>query len=270
MNESTDAQPAPGPTLHSLFEARARARPHALAAAEGPRRLDYAQLDRDANRVALALLARGVRLEERVGVLAERSLEYLVGILGVLKAGAAYLPLDPHQPDERIRYMKEDGGARVVLAQRRFADRVGGGIVPIEVSGPAAAPEAPSPALGRGESLAYVIYTSGSTGRPKGVMVEHRSVVSLVELYQDFFAISEEDRFTQIQRPGFDGCVAEIWPALCLGREPPRSRREDRRAADPPHAVAGPTSASRSATSPPCWRKRSSTRSPRLPCACAR
>jgi amino acid adenylation domain-containing protein len=206
-----------GPCLHSLVEARARLQPEALALSDGSRTLAYAQLDRDANRVAHGLLARGVAPEERVGVLAERSLEYVVAILGVLKAGAAYLPLDPHQPDERIEYVRRDGGARVVLAQRRLADRVSGGIVAIEVGGGAGELAPPAPARGAANGLAYVIYTSGSTGRPKGVMIEHRSVVNLVQFYRDTFALDEHDRLSQIQRPGFDGCVAEIWPALAWG-----------------------------------------------------
>jgi aspartate racemase len=210
--------PAADATLHGLFEARARAQPDALAAREGGRALDYAQLDRDANRVADALLARGVAPEERVGVLAERGLEYLVAILGALKAGAAYLPLDPHQPDERIEYIRRDGGARVALVQRRLADRVSGDCLPIEIGVASDRRDSPRPPPGGGgERLAYVIYTSGSTGRPKGVMIEHRSVVNLVSFYRDYFGVVAADRFTQAQRPGFDGCVAEIWPALCSG-----------------------------------------------------
>ncbi len=203
--------------VHQFFEARVREQPKALAATEGSRRIGYAQLDADANRLATTLLARGIEPEERVGILAERSLEYLVGILAILKAGGAYLPLDPHQPDERIGYMRENGAARLVLAQRRFADRVAGELIPIEVAAAGAEFVRSPPAQTAPESLAYVIYTSGSTGRPKGVMVEHRSVVNLVQFYRDHFAIGPGDRVTQIQRPGFDGSVAEIWPALSWG-----------------------------------------------------
>jgi amino acid adenylation domain-containing protein len=214
-----DVQPAPLASdrcLHELFEARAAAQPAALAARDGTRDLRYAELDRDADRVAHDLLAAGLAPEERVGVFADRSLEYLVAILGVLKAGGAYLPLDPHQPDERLRYMRENGGARIVLGERRFASRVPGGVVPIDVA-TRGAPAGVRARRATPRSLAYVIYTSGSTGRPKGVMVEHASVVNLVDFYRSVFRLGPGDRCSQVHRPGFDACVAEIWPALACG-----------------------------------------------------
>jgi amino acid adenylation domain-containing protein len=203
--------------LHELVSARAAERPAALAAAEGARRLTYAQLERDANRVARELLERGLEPEERVGVLADRSLEYLIAILGILKAGGAYLPLDPHHPDERLDYLRRSGAVRFEIGQARFAERAGPGFRALD-AGAAGAELAAGPARRAGpRSLAYVFYTSGSTGRPKGVLIEHRSVVNLVRVYRDVFGVGPDDRFSQIQRPGFDGSVAEIWPALASG-----------------------------------------------------
>jgi amino acid adenylation domain-containing protein len=168
--------------LHELIEAQALRTPQADAAAFEGGRLGYRELERRANRLAAHLVRLGAGPEARVGLFVERSLEMLVGILGVLKAGAAYVPMDPAFPQERLAFMLSDAGARIVLTQTRLAARLPAGAAEaVHLDAFDWAGEgAPLEAAVRPENLAYVIYTSGSTGRPKGVGVEHRNIVHYV------------------------------------------------------------------------------------------
>ena len=168
--------------LHGLIEAQALRTPEADAAAFEGERLGYRELERRANRLAAHLVRLGAGPEARVGLFVERSLEMLVGILGVLKAGAAYVPMDPAFPQERLAFMLSDAGARIVLTQTRLAGRLPAGAAePVHLDAFDWAGEgAPLETAVRPENLAYVIYTSGSTGRPKGVGVEHRNIVHYV------------------------------------------------------------------------------------------
>ncbi|HEX8161810.1 MAG TPA: amino acid adenylation domain-containing protein [Pyrinomonadaceae bacterium] len=170
--------------LHQLFEAQAAATPSRVAVAFGDQSLTYAELNARANRLARRLQALGVGPEVVVGICLARSVEMLVALVAVLKAGGAYLPLDPEDPEERLSFALGDAGARVLLcgpsvlpslAERRPE------IARVEVGGEAWAglSESNPPSGVSADNLAYVIYTSGSTGRPKGVMIRHRSVINL-------------------------------------------------------------------------------------------
>ncbi|GAB3356937.1 amino acid adenylation domain-containing protein [Lysobacter tyrosinilyticus] len=169
-------------TIHSLFEAQVAAHPDAEALRYEGASLSYAELNRRANQVAHKLLALGVQPDERVAVCTERSLAMIVGVLGVLKAGAAYVPVDPSYPSDRIAYMLSDSRPKAVLTQAALVPTLPGSDAPVLViDGNALEGEAsdnPSVAGLTSRHLAYVIYTSGSTGQPKGVMVEHRSAVN--------------------------------------------------------------------------------------------
>ena len=170
-----------GLCVHELFEQQAARTPTRVAVSFEGRELTYAELDARASRLARALRAHGARPEAPVGVLVERSPELVVALLGVLKAGAAYVPLDPDYARGRIAFMLDDAGARLVVA--RGADLSAAGRVTIDVDadvrdGVADRTEAREAA--RPSSLAYVMYTSGSTGQPKGVAVEHRSLANLL------------------------------------------------------------------------------------------
>ncbi|RYE90653.1 MAG: non-ribosomal peptide synthetase, partial [Oxalobacteraceae bacterium] len=173
--------------IHRLFEVRAAAQPDALALECEGRGLTYAELNAQANQLAHHLIALGVRPDQRVALCLDRSLGMVVSLLAVLKAGAAYVPLDPAYPAERLVYMLGDCAPAVVVTESGLAGRLQAGTVPlvlVDADGAAIARRSrtnPDPAaLGlHAGHLAYVIYTSGSTGRPKGVMVEHRSVVNL-------------------------------------------------------------------------------------------
>jgi amino acid adenylation domain-containing protein len=203
---------------HHRFQARAAARPDAVAVTCGDDALTYGELNARANRLARRLRALGAGVESRVGLCAERSLELVAGVLAILKAGGAYVPLDPAYPAERLAYMAEDSGIRVILAQDALHDRVpvdGIEIVSLEDDSGEDGND-----LGiaiAAENLAYVIYTSGSTGRPKGVGVTHGKVLHLFDSTHSSFAFGEQDVWTLFHSYAFDFSVWEIWGALLHG-----------------------------------------------------
>ncbi|MFP3939248.1 MAG: amino acid adenylation domain-containing protein [Thermoanaerobaculia bacterium] len=215
-------------SLPELFEAVARRRPEAVALHQGDRWWTYGELHRRAARAAARLAAEGVGPEVLVGLAAERSPEQVAGLLGILAAGGAYLPLDATYPPERLTFMLEDARAPVLLASDGVADLLapamerlpGLRLLSLERSvggDPAAgAPDAPPPPRSGSRSLAYTVYTSGSTGRPKGVAVEHRSVARLVR-GAEYVAMGEEEVFFQLAPVPFDASTFEIWGALLNG-----------------------------------------------------
>ncbi|MBI0329292.1 non-ribosomal peptide synthase/polyketide synthase [Burkholderia plantarii] len=218
-------------TAHALFEAQARRAPDALALVQGERSLSYGELNRQANRLAHHLRERGVRPADRVAICVERGVEMIVGVLAVWKAGAAYVPLDPAYPRERLAYMLEDSAPAAVLVQAATAGRLEAGEARrIRLDQPEAWREASpldplpadadidaEPAGPDASPLAYVIYTSGSTGQPKGVMVAHRGLANLAAMQARHFAVHAGSRVLQFASFSFDACVFEIVMALCQG-----------------------------------------------------
>ncbi|HEX2207961.1 MAG TPA: amino acid adenylation domain-containing protein [Longimicrobium sp.] len=208
--------------VHRMVEARADSAPHALAVAGDDVQLTYAELDRAANRIANALITRGVRRGDRVAVCMRRSPELPAALLGVLKSGAAYVPVDPEYPADRVGFMVRDSGASVVVAQAALAERAGGhGAAVLAVDARAGIADAvsdarPDVAIDPSD-LAYAIYTSGSTGTPKGVMVEHRALANLCGWHADAFGVTEADRATLVAGVGFDASAWETWPYLVRG-----------------------------------------------------
>jgi amino acid adenylation domain-containing protein len=204
-------------TLHERFERQAAASPDAVAVTCEGATLTYGELNRRANRLAHRLRRRGVGPESLVGLNLERSLDLVVGVLGILKAGAAYLPLDPDYPKERLAFMVEDAGARVVVARR--ADTVAaertGEVVYVDDEEAAREDDAPSGATPA--SLAYVIYTSGSTGKPKGCEVTHGNVIRLFDATDHWFGFDQRDVWTLFHSFAFDFSVWELWGALLHG-----------------------------------------------------
>ncbi|MDK0523855.1 amino acid adenylation domain-containing protein [Streptomyces sp. ML-6] len=166
-------------TVHRLVEERVAAGPGAVAVVQGERCWSFGELNARANRLAHHLRDRGVTADTLVGVCLERSPELIATLLGILKAGAAFVPLDPEYPADRITYMVRDAGAPLVITSAGLADRIPEGVERLLVDGgwPGGAVTDPGP-VGSPDDLAYVIYTSGSTGRPKGVALEHRGVVN--------------------------------------------------------------------------------------------
>ncbi|MBI6744818.1 amino acid adenylation domain-containing protein [Pseudomonas syringae] len=207
--------------VHQLFEQQAQQQPQALALVCGDERVTYAELNERSNQVAHALLSLGIALDDRVAICVERSVEMVVGLLGILKAGAAYVPLDPGYPPERLRYMLEDSAPVAVLLQRTTRELLGALAMPVlDLQSVNRAAETEHdrvlPTVAP-QHLAYVIYTSGSTGQPKGVMIEHRNLVNLVAWHCEAFGLTHRKRVSSVAGIGFDACVWELWPALCVG-----------------------------------------------------
>ncbi|MEV5844781.1 AMP-binding protein [Streptomyces sp. NPDC051985] len=226
------ASGAPRRTVTDLLDSAARSHPDAVAVIGADGSLTYAELHERANRLARLLLARGAGPESVVGLLLPRRAGTLVAMLAVLKAGAAYLPLDPGYPAERLRFMIDDAKPVCVLTDTAtgscLADAVHRSTTTIRLDDPAITgelehfpPTAPSDA-DRPEPLrpshpAYVVYTSGSTGTPKGVVVEHRGVVALVDWAAAEFGAASLAHVLAASSFSFDVSVAEIFPALAGG-----------------------------------------------------
>ncbi|PSL90936.1 non-ribosomal peptide synthetase [Pseudomonas sp. R9.37] len=208
-----------GHTVHGAFEAQVERQPHAIAVQQDGEVLTYQQLNQRANQVAHHLLTLGVQPDDRVAICCRRGPQMLVGLLGILKAGAGYVPIDPAYPAERIAYLLQDSTPVAVLAEASTRDLLGTqATVDLfdeclrhhAVSNPQLAGLTPA-------HLAYVIYTSGSTGQPKGVMVEHRTVENLVHWHCEAFGLDARSHTSSVAGFGFDAMAWEVWPALCAG-----------------------------------------------------
>ncbi|PLV32323.1 Plipastatin synthase subunit C [Bacillus subtilis subsp. subtilis] len=213
QNNRTVSVSPEAPTLHGLFERQAAVTPERPAIRFSGGLLTYAELDLYASRLAAHLAARGVTNESIVGVLSERSPDMLIAVLAVLKAGGAYLPLDPAYPKERLSYMLKDSGATLLLTQPGCsAPNFSGEMLEVDMTSLAsekAENHLFTPA--DGGSLAYVIYTSGSTGQPKGVAVEHRQAVSFLTGMQHQFPLSEDDIVMVKTSFSFDASVWQLF-----------------------------------------------------------
>ncbi|MGS4250594.1 amino acid adenylation domain-containing protein [Serratia marcescens] len=209
-------------TLAALFEQQVRRTPDAIALVSGTESLSYAQLNARANRLAHALIARGVGPDRRVAVCAERGLNMVTALFGILKAGGAYVPLDPAYPGERLQYILQDADPVLLLADAAGRAALGEPATP-QLALEAALPEtlsAENPERrAQASHLAYVIYTSGSTGKPKGAMNEHRGVVNRLVWMQEAYGLTAADTVLQKTPFGFDVSVWEFfWPLMVGAR----------------------------------------------------
>uniref|UniRef100_UPI00261FE8C5 non-ribosomal peptide synthetase n=1 Tax=Pseudomonas sp. TaxID=306 RepID=UPI00261FE8C5 len=209
--------------VHRLFEAQAAAQPERQALALDGQALGYGELNRQANRLAHCLIAQGIGPQALVGIAVERSFAMVVSLLAVLKTGAAYVPLDPEYPRERLVHMLEDSDVRLVLTQSHLRDRLPlpAQVVAVEIDLVQAqlalcAEHNPAGAF-EPHSLAYVIYTSGSTGKPKGVAISHGALSEFVGIAADYSQLVAQDRVLQFATLNFDGFVEQLYPALTLG-----------------------------------------------------
>ncbi|MEU0146251.1 amino acid adenylation domain-containing protein [Streptomyces sp. NPDC006288] len=202
-----------------LFAAQVRARPDAAAVISGTQALTYAELDARANGVAWSLKGAGVGPDVSVVVRVDRSAHMAVALLGVLKAGGVYVPLDPKYPEERNRFVLADTGAPVVLTTRKLADGLTDGrarVVLLDEPCPDTARTDAPPSAGP-QDLAYVIYTSGSTGRPKGVMVENAGLAGHLDAIAEAFGYTEDDRTLVTVSAAFDVSIEQMLAPLVRG-----------------------------------------------------
>ncbi|MEU3526553.1 amino acid adenylation domain-containing protein [Streptomyces sp. NPDC038707] len=226
-------EPRPGLCAHHLFERQARRSPDAPAVAFGEEVLTYRQLDERANRLARLLRAHGIGPEARVGLCLDRSADLVVALLAVLKAGGAFVPLDPAYPAERLDFMSRDAGLSLLLTSGTAR-----GHLPTTLGVPAILLDERAEEIERfgteplsdgvrPGNLAYVLYTSGSTGRPKGALIPHEGLVNSCLAQHDAFGITPADRVLQWASPSFDASVFEVFLALGTGAVLLLASRED-------------------------------------------
>lgn len=209
--------------LHLRFEEQVQRRPNAIAAAYGKQQLTYSELNERANRLARLLQSLGVRADTLVGICLRRSLNMLAAMVAVLKAGAAYVPVDPAYPAERIAFMLEDSGRPVLITEESLI-----GSLPPYATEKMVLIDRDLPRINQldatnlghastARNLAYVIHTSGSTGQPKGVMIPHRAVVNFMQSMQREPGLEENDIVLAVTTLSFDIAELELWLPLCVG-----------------------------------------------------
>ncbi|WP_013334574.1 non-ribosomal peptide synthetase [Gloeothece verrucosa] len=209
-------------TIHQLFEEQVRKNPEAIAVVCGQEKINYQQLNEKANQLAHYLRTLGVKSDDLVGICLERSLEMIIGVLGILKAGAAYLSLDPVYPKERLDYMMIDAKVSIVVTLEKYAYLTNNQAVKsVYLDSQKAIIEEQNTANFEAEigtkNLAYIIYTSGSTGQPKGVLIEHKSLINLTQSAINQYQINVKDKVLQFASINFDAAAEEIYPCLSSG-----------------------------------------------------
>ncbi|CTP83390.1 non-ribosomal peptide synthetase [Xanthomonas graminis] len=223
---AASAPDLPARCIHAAFQLQARRTPHATALICGEQSLSYAQLDQQAEQLATELHALGAGPSTRVAIYLTRSVGMVVAWLATLKSGAAYVPLDPAYPADRLAYMLDDCRPRAVLTCAALegqlpACRAMRTARVLTLDAQQRNESAPSPPVAlptvAASELAYVIYTSGSSGRPKGVMIEHRQLDNLVRWHGERFGLQAGEHCTAVAGLSFDAAAWEIWPALCHG-----------------------------------------------------
>ncbi|PYA33219.1 non-ribosomal peptide synthetase, partial [Serratia marcescens] len=214
-NRTAEVYPAQS-SAHVLFEQWAQRTPDAVAVVNDRDSLSYAQLNAHANQLAHQLIAQGVRPGDRVATSLERSVSLVIAQLAILKAGAAYVPLDPHLPVARQAWIIGDSGASLILCDRDLDREIAGEIACLRIDRLRQNPTH-DPAVPRaGDAPAYIMYTSGSTGTPKGVMVTHQGILRLA-INNRFASFERGDRFAFAANPAFDASTLEMWGALLNG-----------------------------------------------------
>lgn len=208
--------------IQQLFEEQVENTPDAIAVIFQKQQLTYRELNNRANQLAHYLRSQSVAAEQFIGISVERSLEMIVAILGVLKAGAAYIPLDPVYPSDRLSYMIADANISVILTQNKLRSQLSAHqaeFICLDSDWENIAPYSQENPIktNTDKNLAYVIYTSGSTGKPKGVMISHQSLSRFTQTAICEYQITADDRVLQFASINFDATVEEIYPSLCTG-----------------------------------------------------
>ncbi|AOM39415.1 non-ribosomal peptide synthetase [Xenorhabdus hominickii] len=213
--------------IHQFFEQQAEAIPDAVALVYQETQLSYAELNCHANQLAHSLIEFGIQPDDRVALCVERSLDMIIGMLGILKAGAGYVPLDPEYPAERLAYQLSDSSPKLLLTHQHLQAHLPIKGVPVWLMDnehqrksvaeqPIHNPNASQLGL-LPHHLAYIIYTSGSTGQPKGVMLEHRNVVNFIHSQHQISQPQPSDRILQFATMAFDTSVSDIFPTFAAG-----------------------------------------------------
>ncbi|HEX3046094.1 MAG TPA: amino acid adenylation domain-containing protein [Bacillota bacterium] len=206
-------------TIPELFEEQVAKTPDKVAVVFDNQSLTYRELNAKANQLAGVLRAKGIDSNEIIGIMIGPCLEMVIGIIGILKAGCCYLPMDIESPKERVWYMIQDSDIRILLTQGNPSQCNIPGLTIMDLTNPVLyRGEDHNPKeISRGMDLAYIIYTSGSTGRPKGVMINHHSLQNLCNWHINYYQVNENDRSIKYARFGFDASVWEIFPYLIVG-----------------------------------------------------
>lgn len=216
---NTKAEYPKDKTIHQLIEEQVERTPDNIAVVFEEQQLSYRQLNERANQLARVLREKGVRSNEIVGIMVQRSIQMIIGIIAVLKAGGAYLPLDPDYPKERIGFMLENSGAQVLLTENTLFGtiRFTGTVIDLYDPGVYVSDGSNFPVINHPSDLAYVIYTSGSTGKPKGVMIEHRAVVNFIQGITAKINFSGNKTIISVTTISFDIFVLETLLPLSKG-----------------------------------------------------
>ena len=219
---ATEADYPIGKCIHRVFEQQVEKNPEAIALMFKTEQMTYLELNQRANQLAHYLQKMAVGPEVYVGLCMERSLEMMIGIMGILKAGGVYVPLDPNYPKERISFILEDTQTPILLTQRKLSENLpqhNAKTVFLDIDWEIIDNEDSDNTVNNiiSDNLAYIIYTSGSTGKPKGVLIQHESVVNLANTYIKIFNCKIGDRVGQFFSYSFDGSVGDIFMALLSG-----------------------------------------------------
>lgn len=206
--------------LHELFEEQVRLQPHKMAVIAENGEWTYGQLNERANQLA-SILRKSGAARQHVGICVDRSIEMIAGVLGILKAGGVYVPMDPSYPQTRLDSIIHDAGLKCLLTQKKFAQQFTAGQLPVILLDDAARFEQEDKLDAKSavqpDHCAYIIYTSGTTGRPKGVMVEHRALVNYIHAATKMYGVTAHDRILQFSALSFDAAAEEIYLALMNG-----------------------------------------------------
>ncbi|BFH69022.1 hypothetical protein J27TS7_06760 [Paenibacillus dendritiformis] len=207
-------------TIYELFEEQAERVPDQIAVVYEGQQLTYRELNQRANQLARTLREIGIGLDQRIGIMVERSLEMIVGIIAILKSGGAYVPIDPDYPEERIRYMLDDSEAKLLLTQShlKIPEVFSGISLNIDKEHSYHVDRTNLELLSSSSNLAYVIYTSGTTGKPKGNLTVHRNIIRVVK-NTNYIEINQSDKVLQFSNYAFDGSTFDIFGALLNGAQ---------------------------------------------------
>ena len=205
--------------LHQLFEEQVERTPNACVLIDGKRKITYNELNIKANKIANFLKDNGVNANDRIGIMLDTSIELIAGLLGILKAGGTYLPLDPAYPRDRVKLMIEDSNMNCVLTEECYYDMFENNIKVFDIAKDyiyEASDKVTETNLDP-QNLAYIIYTSGTTGKPKGVMIEHRTVSKSLMWRRDEYSLNESDTTIQLFSYSFDGFVTSFFTPIISG-----------------------------------------------------